>query len=82
MYNLTDVNKVFDDSSFKSKKADKWVTVENKYKEYFKGVSNTTGRPSLHYEKNIEKRGGGVAYIPGFYRICMIVSCHDSPIEP
>ena len=41
MYNLSDVNHVFDESSFKSydNQAKQWITVENNHQEYFKDVS-------------------------------------------
>ncbi len=41
VYNLSDINHVFDESSFKSfdNQAKQWVTVANNYQEYFKDVS-------------------------------------------
>ena len=41
MYNLSDINHVFDESRFKSfdKQNKQWISTENNYKEYFKDVS-------------------------------------------
>ena len=49
MYNLSDINHVFDESSFKSfdNQAKQWITVQNNHKEYFKDVSNFFFRPAL-----------------------------------
>ena len=42
MYNLSDINHVFDESRFKSfdRQDNQWISVENNHKEYFKDVSS------------------------------------------
>lgn len=42
MYDLSDINQVFDESPFKSfdNQDKQWITVQNNHKEYFKDVSS------------------------------------------
>ena len=62
LYSLSDINKVFDESLFKSydKQDNQWSTVENKHEEYFKDVSSFLFAPyTVFYCRELKQGVGG-----------------------
>lgn len=69
MYNLSDINQVFDESRFKSFDIQdkQWITVQNNHKEYFKDVSSfrftQDCTPGLKVQRNKVPEVGEDTYI-------------------
>ena len=74
MYNLSDINHVFDESRFKSfdKQGERWILVENNHTEYFKNVSSLVFSrlyTKLKVQRNKVPEVGENTYI-GYISMC------------